>query len=78
MSFANPLPWWALGLVLAAAAAVAWLAYSRWALSPVRRGSLILLRFVTLIALVVFLMRPVAHSGEADGKDAVVPVLGDI
>ena len=77
MSFANPLPWWALGLVLAGAAAISWLAYSRWALSPVRRASLVLLRFVTLTALVVFVMRPVARSGDADGKDAVVPVLVD-
>jgi uncharacterized membrane protein len=77
VSFANPLPWWALGFVLAAAAAVSWLAYSRWTLSPVRRGSLVLLRFVILTALVVFLMRPVARSGEADGKEAVVPVLVD-
>lgn len=78
MSFANPLPWWALGFVLAAAAAVSWLAYSRWTLSPVRRAALVLLRFVTLTALVVFLMRPVARSDEADGKDAVVPILVDI
>jgi uncharacterized membrane protein len=77
VSFANPLPWWALGLVLAAAAGVAWFAYSRWVLSPARRGALVALRFVTLTALIVFLLRPVAQTGEANGKEAVVPILVD-
>ena len=77
MSFANPLPWWALGLVVAAAALVAWLAYSRRTLPPSRRAVLVALRFITLLALVVFLLRPVASGIDADAHDAVVPILVD-
>ncbi len=77
MSFANPLPWWALALVVGAAALVAWLAYSRQPLSPSRRRVLVTLRFVTLLALVVFLMRPVARATDANVRDAVVAILVD-
>ena len=59
MSFANLLPWWALGLVLAATAATAWFAYAGFAAAPRRRHALVALRFVTLLLLVLFLMRPV-------------------
>ena len=77
MSFANPLPWWALILVLLAAALVAWLAYSRRTLQPLRRTVLVTLRFVTLLALVVFLLRPVSRHGDPDAHDTVVPILVD-
>jgi len=76
MSFANPLPWWILLVILAAAAGVAWLAYSRWTLSPFRRNILVGLRFITLVALVVFLLRPVSRS-PADGSHVIVPILVD-
>jgi uncharacterized membrane protein len=77
VSFANPLPWWAFLLILFAAAIVAWFAYSARNLSPGRRAALVGLRFVTLLVLVVFVMRPVARSADLDARDAVVPVLVD-
>ena len=78
MTFATPLPWWALALVLAGAGGVSWLAYSRWMLSPARRAALVLLRFVTLLALIVFLLRPVARSTDPDSSHLVVPILVDM
>ena len=54
MSFANPLPWWALCLIVAAAGLIAWLAYNRRTLPPLRRRVLVTLRFITLLALIVF------------------------
>ena len=77
MSFAYPLPWWALALIVVAAALVAWLAYNRRTLSPPRRRVLVALRFVTLMTLVVCLLRPVARGVDADARDAVVAVLVD-
>ena len=76
MTFANPLPAWALLLVVVAAALVAWAAYRRVALAAPQRRTLSLLRFITLLWLVVCLMRPVARVSE-DTRDAIVPVLVD-
>lgn len=78
MTFANPLPWWALGLVLAAAAALAWQAYRSFAAPPAPRNALVSLRFLTLVLLVLFLMRPVARSTAADGGNVLVPLLVDV
>jgi len=77
VTFANPLPWWVLVPVVCAAAALAWQAYRRLAASTARRTTLSLLRFITLLAIVLFLMRPVAHVVDASGRDAVVAVLVD-
>lgn len=77
MTFANPVPWWAVLPLLAAAAAVAWFAYRRFAATPVRRGVLAGIRFVTLLLLVLFLMRPVFRSTSDAVRDAVVPILVD-
>lgn len=77
MAFANPLPWWALVLIVAAAAALAWHAYRGFAHWPARRYTLSALRFVTLVGLVFILMRPVARSTEIDARDVVVPILVD-
>jgi uncharacterized membrane protein len=77
VTFANPLPWWALALVSAAAAALAWYAYRAVLGSPARRYALSGLRFLTLLALIVVLMRPVARLTEADGRDVIVPILVD-
>ena len=77
MTFANPLPWWALLTAVAGAALIAWHAYRRFAASPARRYSLSAIRFVTLLLLIVVLMRPVARSSDADARDAVVPILVD-
>ena len=60
-----------------AALAVAWMAYRHTAIRPAARLALIALRFATLLLLVVFLMRPVARSTEADARDAVVAILVD-
>jgi uncharacterized membrane protein len=76
VGFAFPLPWWALTGVAAVAVAIAWLAYRRSALTPVRRGTLTVLRLLTLLLLVLFLMRPtVSSSGQA--RNAIVPILVD-
>jgi uncharacterized membrane protein len=77
VTFANPLPWWALLLCVSAAGLVAWHAYRRFAAWPGRRYTLSAIRFVTLLFLIVVLMRPVARSSDADARDAVVPILVD-
>jgi uncharacterized membrane protein len=76
MTFANPLPGWALVIVIAAAALVAWLAYRRVPLSTRRRHALSVLRLVTLLWLILCLMRPVTRASE-DTRDAIVPILVD-
>jgi uncharacterized membrane protein len=78
VTFANPLPWWAAPLVVAAAAALAWHAYRRFSAWPRRRHLLSALRFITLLVLVIVLMRPIARSNEPDSRDVVVPILVDI
>jgi uncharacterized membrane protein len=78
VAFAHPLPWWALALVVVAAALVAWLAYRHFDTDPRRRGVLTALRVLTLLLLVIFLMRPVASRPEPGGRDAVVPILVDV
>jgi uncharacterized membrane protein len=77
VTFANPLPPWAFALVAGAALVVAWMAYRHAPVRPARRNILIALRFVTLLLIVVFLMRPVARSIDDDARDAVVAVLVD-
>lgn len=77
MTFANPLPWWAVVLVVALAAFVAWQSYRRFAVDPRRRTLLSALRFVTLVLLLLFLMRPVSSSIDDSARDAVVAVLVD-
>jgi uncharacterized membrane protein len=77
LTFANPLPWWALLAVVLAAAALAWFAYRALGAWPRRRAALSALRFLTLMLLVVVLMRPVTQSTAADTRDVVVPVLVD-
>src|SRR3954466_8078512 len=76
LTFANALPWWAVLLVAAAVSAVAWRAYAGSVVERPQRDVLIILRLLTLAALVVFLMRPVRVSDEGS-KDVVVPVLVD-
>ena len=78
MSFANPLPWWALLAVVAAAALLSWLAYRTARIPFRRRAVLSTLRFVTLLVLVLLLMRPVAPSGDGGASGAVVPILVDV
>jgi uncharacterized membrane protein len=77
VTFANPLPWWVVVSIVAAAALVAGLEYRRLIATPIRRAALVALRFVTLVALVVFLMRPVVRLAGEGERDAVVPILVD-
>ena len=64
MTFANPLPGWAIVLVIVAAALVAWLAYRQVPISTRRRHALSTLRLVTLLWLIFCLMRPVTRASE--------------
>jgi uncharacterized membrane protein len=77
VSFANPLPWWILLLIVGAAGLVASLAYSRRRLPPAQRLTLVLLRMATLLALVLFLMRPVSRAAAPDAGAIAIPVLVD-
>lgn len=79
MTFANPLPWWALVFLCAAVGLVAWHMYARTSvtLSRERRAGLAALRIVTLALLLLFLMRPVKVEPTARARDVVVPVLVD-
>ncbi len=77
MTFANPLPWWGLALVVIGAAATAWFAYNRTPLAAPRRAALSALRFLLLLALVLFLLRPVSNSIDADPRNVLVPILVD-
>lgn len=76
LTFTNALPWWGLLLVAIAIGVIAWRAYSASVVPRPRRDVLMALRFVTLAALVLFLMRPVRVSDEAL-RDVFVPVLID-
>jgi uncharacterized membrane protein len=75
MTFAEPLPWWALGLAVLAAASASVLVYRGASLPASRRGLLTALRFATLMLLVGLFMRPVTRHAAA--TDAVVPILVD-
>jgi len=77
MSFANPLPPWALAAVVAAALLVAWLAYRDVPIAAPRRRLLSVLRLATLLWLVLCLMRPMMSASGLSPRDAVVPILVD-
>jgi uncharacterized membrane protein len=77
MSFANPLPPWALAAVVAAALVVAWLAYRDVPIAAPRRRLLSVLRLATLLWLVLCLLRPMISATGLSPRDAVVPILVD-
>ena len=77
MTFANPLPGWAIVAIVAAAAAVAWFAYRNVPVAPRRRHALSALRFLTLIWIAVCLMRPMVRATDGNAHDAVVAVVVD-
>lgn len=79
MTLANPLSWWIVLPMVVLAAVLAHRAYGPLAgRVPDRiRRSLVALRFGILVALVVFLMRPVVILPNDGGRDGVVAVLVD-
>jgi uncharacterized membrane protein len=77
VTFAAPLPLWALGAVAAGVAFVAWLAYREVPIAPARRRALSMLRAATLAWIVLCLMRPTVRDSHAAASDAVVPILVD-
>lgn len=79
MRFAVALPWWGYALAFAAALILAWLAYARVAvpLSAATRGALTVLRALTLLLLVIFLLRPVQVVPTEGARDSVVAILVD-
>jgi uncharacterized membrane protein len=78
MTFANPIPVWAIAVVVVVAAGLAIYAYRHSPLSAPRRACLSAVRFLTFLSIVVVLMRPVATTTEADARGAIVPVLVDV
>jgi hypothetical protein len=80
MHFAYPLPWWLAALLAAAIGAIAYAEYRRplSPLSRVQRGVLAGLRVLVLVALVLFLFRPIAVLPPTGSHDAVVPILVDV
>lgn len=78
MAFANPLPWWLLVALVAASAALAWLAYRQFTASVPRRVALMSLRLLTFLVLLVLLMRPVARIDIDNLRDVIVPILVDV
>jgi uncharacterized membrane protein len=80
VEFAVALPWWGYGLAFAAALAFGWLAYARVAvpLSRSQRALLTILRTVTLVLIVIFLLRPVRYVQAEGARDSVVAILVDV
>jgi len=80
MYFAYSFPWWLAVLLAAAVGGLVYLEYRR-PLSPLttaQRTTLATLRALTLVALVLFLFRPVALLPPASARDAIVPILVDV
>lgn len=80
MHFASSLPWWLALLLAAGVAGVAFLAYRRSLvpLSPAQRNSLIALRTLSLLAVALFLLRPIVLLPPEVSGDAVIPLLVDV
>jgi uncharacterized membrane protein len=80
VTFASFPPWWLAGLVGLAVVVAVWAEYRR-PLAPLRafqRATLVAIRAGALVALVLFLFRPIALLHPAGTRDAVVPVLVDV
>ncbi|HEV3061879.1 MAG TPA: hypothetical protein VGY48_26760 [Vicinamibacterales bacterium] len=79
MHLAYPLPWWLAALITAGIAGAAYVQYRR-PLAPLSRtqhGLLVALRVLALVALALFLFRPIAILPPSGSRDAIVPVLVD-
>jgi len=80
MQFAYPLSWWLVAPLAALVAAAVWAEYRR-TLSPLtsrQRALLVGLRALALVALALFLFRPIAWLPPVSSRDAVVPILVDV
>jgi len=80
VTFAFAPPWWLAGLAVLLVAAAVWAEYRR-PLAPLttfRRSLLMTLRALALLALVLFLFRPIAVLPPAGARTAVVPVVVDV
>ncbi|HVB38687.1 MAG TPA: glutamine amidotransferase, partial [Vicinamibacterales bacterium] len=79
LHFAYSFPWWALLLVVAAAAAFAWAGYHRplVPLTRTQRVTLAGLRGFTLLLVALCLFRPVRLLPPHGSRNAVVPILVD-
>jgi uncharacterized membrane protein len=80
MQFASPIPLWLAAIVFAATVAAAFFSYRRplVPLSRVQRGALMVLRTLSLTAIVFFLCRPVLMMPPAAERGVVVPILVDV
>jgi uncharacterized membrane protein len=80
MQFDYALPFWALALVIAAAALMAFNSYAGTIvpLSPRRRAVLTSLRCAALLALVLILFRPTLANPSEERSEGVVPILVDV
>lgn len=79
MHFAYSLPWWLATLLAAAVGAAAFAQYRR-PLAPLSRAqhaTLIALRCAALLALLLFLFRPMIALPPSAMRDAIVPILID-
>src|ERR1041385_7997730 len=80
MHLAYALPWWLAIALAAAIGAVVYIEYRR-PLSPLtsaQRATLGGLRALVLVALVLFLFRPIAILPPGGSRDAIVPILVDV
>ncbi len=80
MHFAHPIPWWTALVVAAAVLAAAFVEYRRplAPLTHLQRAVLASLRALTLAALVIIVLRPIALLPPIGSRDAIVPVLVDV
>jgi hypothetical protein len=80
LHFVHPLPWWLAVLLAAAVGAMAYVEYRRplAPLTSVQRGVLVGLRTLALVALLLFMFRPIVLLPPASAHEAVVPVLIDV
>src|SRR5215510_16367570 len=80
MVFASPIPWWIALFIAIGIGGIAFLSYRRplVPLTPLQRATLVVLRALTLTAVVIFLCRPVVLLPAPPSGDVVVPVLVDV
>jgi uncharacterized membrane protein len=79
VTFASFPPWWLAGLIGLAVVLAVWAQYRRplAPLTRLQRSILAALRAAALVALVLFLFRPIAWLPPTGAREAVVPVLVD-